>query len=252
MIELVHGGRDAASFRLVFALAELDLPHAEQRINLMALEQWSEPLRALSGGGAVPVLIDGALVMDDGPVALLYLAEILPEAGLLPAEPIGRYDVQSLQDRLDGLMLDSVNAVGWHQTTEPAERDDYLRRLECVPGRQRLTGWSAVWRDAIAPENRLAEARSKLSRGIACIEQALDSRDWLVGDQFSVADIAAFALARPVPELMPESADRKTAPRFTAWLERVGSRPGCRRALDAAPALKGLSPFAPPRWVDSD
>ena len=242
MFEL-HGSGDPATLKLIVGLEELGLSYRFISLDLQKLAQWAPAHRALAPQGAVPVLVDGARVMDDASIALLYLADSHPKANLLPANPTDHYDVQALIDVLDAALLSSVNLIGWHRQQPADARAAFTAALAAVPGRQPVAGWSAVWRDA--ESDRLQRAEEKIAGGIAKIEGALGARQWLVGSGFTLADVSAFALVEGLPALMPDSVGPERAPRLCSWLARMRARPAVQRALMSTG--RGGTRYAPPQ-----
>jgi len=242
VIRLHHAGPSAASLRIAIALEVLGLDYTPHRIDLAGLENWSDSHRRLDRDGNVPVLeVDGAC-FGDSAIALLYLAESHAGFALLPADPAERYDAQTMIDRLDGFLLESVDRIGWTGTMPADDRAAFLQALEAVPTRPNLSGWSAVWRDA--ETDVLARARDKIADGLTLIEDALASEQWLTHGGFGVADIAAIALTRTVPELLSDDDIEGRWPRFMAWRTRLAERTEVRRAVER---LRPGPDFAPPR-----
>lgn len=163
MLEL-YGSGDPATLKLVICLEELALPYKFHALDLKKLDQWSPAHRSMAPQGEVPVLVDGARVMSDATIALLYLGESHRQANLVPGDPVGQYDAQALNDVLDAALLDSVNLIGWHRQQDGAARAAFNEALAAVPGRQKAAGWSAVWRDAESDRCRRAEDKDRRRR----------------------------------------------------------------------------------------
>jgi glutathione S-transferase len=240
----LHGSADPATLKLLVCLEELGLTYQFVSLDLQRLDQWAPAHRVRAPQGAVPVLIDGARVMDDAAIALLYLADGHPLAGLLPADPADHYDVQASIDVLDAALLANVNLIGWCRQQTDDARAAFASALAAVPGRPPVAGWSAVWRDA--ESDRLRRAHEKVDGGIVRIEQALATRPWLVGGALTAADINAFAMTEGLPTLLPDAVNPQRTPRVCAWLERLRSRAAVRRALGAAGRSTGTR-YAPPQ-----
>lgn len=243
MLTLHHGGADGASLRLMIALEELDLRYETVPVDLARMAHWAPAHLRIAQDGAVPVLIDDALVMTDSGIALLYLAEKYPAGGLLCDDPAGRYQAQALIDTLDAAFLDSVNLLGWHRSTGREERERFLGALAALPGRSKPAGWSAVWSDA--EDDLIARARQKIIDGLVLTERVLADHDWVAGGSYGVADISTYALARTLPALLDDEQLPKRFPNFCAWHRRISARPAIGRALSRATAVG--PDHAPPR-----
>lgn len=82
------------------------------------------------------------------------------------------------------------------------------------------------------PQERLEEYRSLHKRGykaLKVMEQQLQRTPFLVGEQFSIADIALYAYTHVAPQ---GGFDLTLFPAIQAWLERVKQQPGYVGMLD--------------------
>ena len=234
MIALHYDAQTPDAVKLIVALRVADQEFVTVPVDTGAYAQWEAPHRALAPQGQVPVLVDGDLAMPEAAFALQYIGEAHAPA-LVPADPWLWYDLQALNQQIDGAIGPAVNLLGWTRETNVEERDAHRARLAAIPHRQKPAGWHAVWADAEANEDQLANAREKIEGGLAQVAARLEGADWLVGRAFSLADINAFALIRAARVVMPQSVTAH--PALAAWLGRVEARAGALGAVAfAAPA----------------
>jgi len=246
MIELHHGEPDADTLKLLIALHELGLPFTSRYVDTAKLEQWSAAHRRLAPQGQVPVLVDEGEIMNEGAFALQYLAEAYGARRLAPRAARLWYEVQAWNARVDAALGPTVSLLGWTRATSAAERTAYRTALAEVSGRERPAGWFAVLADAEASEDQLANARERIGEMLAEIERALDGAAWLVGGDYSIADINAFAYLHTLPRLLPERCHAGATPRVLDWLARSGARPAVRTALATRRAPADRDAYAPP------
>jgi glutathione S-transferase len=247
MIELIHGEPCADTLKLLVCLHEKGLAFSSRYLDTERLEQWSPAHRRLAPQGQVPVLIDDGEVMNDSAYALQYLAEAYPQPRLAPRDPLGWYDVQAWNQRVDAALGPAVSLLGWTQVTPPAARAAYRAALAQVPDREQPAGWFAVLADAEVSEDQLANAREKIGDMLAQIEQALGASPWLVGGgAYSIADINAFAYLHTLPRLLPERCTVGKSPRTLDWLQRVGARAAVKAALATRRGPPTADAYAPP------
>ena len=153
---------------------------------------------ALNPWGRVPTLEDGDFVLTESAAICLYLAEKFPEARLAP--PAGTRE----RAELYRWMLWLSNTV---QTTA-------LRHF--YPHRYGTEGVQEI-------------ADAELAAHFDLIEKHLEGREWLVGDERTVADFFLFMLTRWGRNLEPAAWDR---PNLRAhWLRTLELR-GPRAALE--------------------
>jgi glutathione S-transferase len=199
-MKLYHAAQ-SRSIRPRWVLEEVGAPYELARIDLAAGDQKRPEYLALNPNGAVPTLVDGDLVLYESAAICQYLADKFSDRRLAP--PVGtpvrglyyqwvHYAMASLEE--------PVVAVFLHTIRKP--------EAERVP--------------AIA-----AEARAKLETVFGVIERALAGREYLLGREFSVADVmvgSTLAWAR----LMGLVSD--VQPNLSAYLARLIARPAYQRA----------------------
>jgi glutathione S-transferase len=77
------------------------------------------------------------------------------------------------------------------------------------------------------------------------VEEALGQTAWLAGDEYSIADIDAFAMIDPLPELAPEMVNERTLPRVSEFLHRMHDRAAVRAALARSRSGSPRTAFVP-------
>jgi len=165
------------------------------------------PVRAVSGQDLVPVLEDGSAVVVDSSTIVAHLERRFPERPLFPAQPARRAEMELFVEWFDEVWKGPPNAIaGELERPEP---------------------------DAA----RVRELSRRLERWLDRFEAMLDRRSYLMGDELSAADCAAFpflryALGRPVgdDELFHRVLERHQRlgaghPRLREWIRRVDEHP---------------------------
>ena len=232
MIALHMAAPTPDAVKLIVALHAAGLDYERVHVDGAAYAQWEAPHRALAPRGQLPVLVDGDLAMPEAAFALQYIGEAHAPA-LAPNDPWLWYEVQALNQQIDGAIGPAVNLLGWTRETSVEERDAHRARLAAIPHRQKPAGWHAVWADAEANEDQLANAREKVEGGLDQLEARLGDAEWLVGGAFSLADINAFALVRAAREVMPHAVAAR--PAVAAWLGRAEAQAGALGEVAFAP-----------------
>jgi glutathione S-transferase len=183
-----------------------------------------------------PVIeLDGRTIGDSTAI-IAALEERFPEPSLFPSDPAERRRALELEDWFDEELGPPVRLLAFHELAgEPERFADLaaqsapapLRRLKRPVGAYARTYTALRFR--VRSRDAAAQARLKLVAAFDRLESELDSRDYLVGETFSVADLTAAALFYPLvlpPEGpaslgdLPESYDR--------FRGSVEERPGFR------------------------
>jgi GST-like protein len=193
------------------ALEELELPYEPHYVDFGKKDQKTPEFLSLNPYGKIPAMIDPSgpegrpLALFESGAILLYLAE---KAGrLLPTDPALRYEaIQWLFFQMAGVGP-MFGQVGYFLKFDGREIED-KRPLE----------------------RYVAEAK----RLLAVVDQRLKDRAWLMGDDYSVVDIAMIG---PVRNLITHYGARELVAfdalaHVPAWLERALARPATQRGLN--------------------
>ena len=156
--------------------------------------------------GKVPVLVldDGEAIYDSA-VIVEYLEGVKPVPQLIPSDFRGRITVRRWEALGDGIAEAAINI-----SHEYGPMNDAEKRAEWIPRQQ-----------------------AKIERGLALIERSIANREWLHGERFSLADIAAGYAVGYVDHALPAFDRRKRFPGLTAYVERLMSRPSFTNSAPA-------------------
>lgn len=152
----------------------------------------------LNPKGYVPaLLLDSGELLTEGPAIVQYLADLVPEKKLAPANgTLARYQLQS-----------------W---------------LTFI-GTEIHKNFSPFFNPAATPEMKEL-ARANLQRRLAYTNDQLAGKAYLLGDDFSVADAYLFVVVNWSPFIQ---LDLSGWPNLTAFLARVAARPAVQAAMKA-------------------
>jgi glutathione S-transferase len=135
----------------------------------------------------------------------------------------------------NGEYLAESNAILWYfgdgspyVPSEPLARARVLQwmffeQYELEPTIAVARFWIAVLGE---PEKYASELESKWrggNRALAALDGHLDGRDWLVGDEFTIADISLYAYTHLAEE---GDFDLGRFPHVQTWIDRVAAVPG--------------------------
>ena len=163
---------------------------------------------ALDPAGDVPILVEenGAVIASASAI-LEYLEEVYPTPSLIGAAPIERAEVRRL--------------VSWFGDKFGREVTDFIHTEKFV--KRFLTKAEP---DSRAVRAGLANIRTHLDY----IAYLTDRRNWLAGDEFSLADIMAGAHLSAIDYMGDVPWSRHEAAK--EWYARIKSRPSFRSLLE--------------------
>ena len=191
------------TFRAHWALIELGLEYRCERIQSRSGETETPAYRRLNPRGKIPLLQDGPLVLSESAAIVTCLAETYGDGRLIPSGGAVRAKYFEWMS-FASMELDATTLY-------------VLRRHEGLPH---------IYGEAPTAN---AAARAYFDRMIAAAARELeDERAWLLGPEFSGADIlmtTCLDLARSYEVPLPAA--------WLAYRERAAARPAYARAVDA-------------------
>lgn len=119
--------------------------------------------------------------------------------------------------------------------------------MKKIPSKERQQAWLRAARQPYTAEEE-EEARRKLTAMLDKMEASLARHAWLVGDRYSLADIAVVPfIKRMDEEIVPDEMSEKKHPKVHAWWKTIQARPAFTEArIEAfASTLAAASPPAP-------
>jgi GSH-dependent disulfide-bond oxidoreductase len=192
-------------------LEEIGLPYEPHTINIGKNETWTPEFLSLNPNGKIPAIIDpngpnGAPfgLFESGAI-LLYLAEKTGQ--LLPSDPALRYETIQwvfFQMAAVGPMFGQVG---------------YFHKFA---GRE------------IADKRPLQRYQDESKRLLDVLETRLEGRTWIMGDDYTIADISLLGWVRNLVGFYgaSELVDFDSLKRVPGWLERGLARSAVQRGLE--------------------
>jgi GSH-dependent disulfide-bond oxidoreductase len=197
--------------KVSIALEEMGLPYEAHAIDIGKNESWTPEFLSLNPNGKIPAIIDpdgpgGApLGLFESGAILLYLAE--KTGMLLPKDAARRYETIQwvfFQMAAVGPMFGQVG---------------YFHKFA---GRE------------IEDKRPLERYRAESQRLLGVLETRLDGRRWIMGDDYTIADISLLGWVRNLIGFYGarDLVAFDTLTHVPAWLERGLARPSVQRGLD--------------------
>ena len=197
--------------KVSIALEELGLPYEPHAINIGQNDTWTPEFLSLNPNGKIPAIID-----PDGPggqpiglwesgAILLYLAE--KTGKLLPQDPAGRYETIQWVFFQMAALGPMFGQLGFFHKFAGKDYEDKRPRDRYVAESKRLLG---------------------------VLETRLEGRDWIMGSDYTIADISMLGWVRNLVGFYGagDLVGYDSLKNVPAWLERGLARPAVQRGLD--------------------
>jgi GST-like protein len=195
-------------------LEETGLPYEPHYIDIGKNETWIPEYLALNPNGKIPAIIDPdgpggkPLALFESGAILVYLAE--KTGRFLPSDPARRYET-----------------IQWvfFQMAAVGPMFGQLGFFHKFAGRE------------IEDKRPLERYRNESKRLLGVLETRLEGRDWIMGDEYTIADISLLGWVRNLIGFYGagELVEFDSLRRVPSWLERGLARPAVDRGL-AIPA----------------
>lgn len=200
-MKLYYSAVSTYSRRVRIALLEKNISCDLVEVNLPGREQQEAWYAALNPYTKVPTLVDGDLTLYESSAILMYLEATHPSPTLVPEDPKGRALVDMHIRLCDAHIGRYAGAI--------------LLPKRFLPE----VNWDRAAMDA---------ARQQIDTHLAIVERELGSRPYLVGESFTLADVAYLPFLHFL-SLMEVA----VGPRVKAWAERVLARPSAQATVPA-------------------
>jgi len=194
--------------KVALCLEEMALPYELVPVDTRKGEQHTPQFLAINPNAKVPAIVDGDATVFDSNAILLYLAE--KTGKFLP----GKSD---------------------------KERGELLSWLMFVASGIGPYSGQAVHFRNVAPEPKdyaVNRYTFEAQRHWGILEQRLAGRKWMLGDNYTVVDMAVWGWSRLIPNVLGPDAP-KQYPNLQRHLGEINARPAAQRAL----ALKDKHAF---------
>lgn len=232
MLELYHHGSSACAAKVRFLLAEKRLEWAGHYVDLMKGEQFAPDFLAINPKAVVPVLVHDGRIIPESTVICEYLEEAFPDSPpLFPDDPLLRAQVRIWTKAVDEELHPACSALTYvvsHRHTilrnGVGSYEEFLASADADGLAARRQKWEWISKGLEAPG---AAEKIRLYDGyLHRMEKALSTGDWLVGDAFSMADVALAPYVNRLAMLECRGIwEGGRLPGVERWFERISRRP---------------------------
>ncbi len=230
MMELFHGPRSTCSQKVRLCFAEKGQTFVSHLMDLSQGAHLTEHYLRINPNGVVPSLLhDGQAILDSS-VICEYLEEIFPSPALSPATSVGRAQMRAWMRYLEEVPTSAIRVPTFNQiyaermkTISPETFDQWTSELPLRKAFYRKMG-----RDGFSATDT-QDSLDRLTQTIQRADKALQTGPWLLGQQFTIADIVLIPTIVRMDDL-GLSHMWNGHPLFAAWYARVQQRPSFKAA----------------------
>lgn len=192
-------------------LEEIGLPYEPHLIDIGKNETWTPEFLSLNPNGKIPSILDPdgpdgkPLALFESGAILLYLAE--KTGKFLPQDPARRYETIQWVFFQMAAVGPMFGQLGFFHKFAGREYED---------------------------KRPLERYKNESKRLLGVLESRLEGRDWIMGQDYTIADISLLGWVRNLIGFYEarELVEFDSFPRVGQWLERGLARPAVQRGLN--------------------
>lgn len=253
MLKLYTHPMSPCAQKVRIVLAEKGLEWQAQFVDLAAKENLTPEYLKLNPLGVVPTLVHSDKAVIESSIICEYLDDSFPEVSLSPDDPYARSQMRFWMKHVDNKLHPSCGALQWPIVMRPAlmekteaERNALLDKVPEKPRRERQK--RLVKMGLEAPD--VIDAVRVYRNTILQMERALAESEWIVGNDFSLADICLAPYFQTIHQFgwQPIYQD---CPKVENWFERCMQRDSYKNAVSddfSADVIQDLRAKGRPAW----
>jgi glutathione S-transferase len=237
MLTLFHYDRSTAAQRVRLLLEEKAIAWKSVIVDTARgdVEQLPADYHRLNPKGLVPVIINNSAATAESLIILEYLEDVFPEPSFRPASPEARAKMRLWMRKVD---------EGVHVASRTIGVCLVNRHIYKAKGADKIDKYYAQMRDTVRKTNDqvniasgldsplLPDAVATFRRLFEDMDATLAQSPWLIGDSYSLADIALVVYVRRLESFMMAPLWRHLT-NLNEWYARITVRPAYQKAIVA-------------------
>ena len=248
MMKLYNAPHSTCSQKVRICLAEKGQPFEDIRLDLgKGKDQLKPEYLKLNPNGVVPTLVDDGDVIVDSSVICEYLDEKYPTPRLTPADVAQRAKMRAWMRYFEEVPTVAVRVPSFNMGFLPryagldekrfrAEQSDIRPIRKHFYRRMGTTGFKRADVEA---------ALEQIDSTCARMDAALADGPWLMGTQYTLADIVVTPSIDRMADLGYSAIWSEKYPRVTAWYARMQARPAFQQAYYKGTRMSETLPLVP-------
>lgn len=248
MLELYYYENSICAERVLMTLAEKEMTDwVHHHLDLFKGEQFSADYLQINPKGVVPTLVHDGQVIRESAIICDYIDNLSVKKPLKPDSDVGTAHMREWVKDGDDYIFEAVGSLSFASVfrarmleMSPERRKEHWRKQKVLD--RTLRQISCVELGLDSPY--VTRAITSWERTWQCIEEALsDGRPWLIGEQFTLADLCYAPFIARIAGLQLLEIWLAKRPLSSAWWNRLNQRSSFR-AADVGPSSRERDSYA--------
>jgi glutathione S-transferase len=234
LLKLYNAAHSTCSQKVRICLAEKQLPFEDIKLDIGKAKEHLKPeYLKINPNGVVPTLVDDDRVVVDSSVICEYLEERYPQVKLSPDDLVERAKMRAWMRFIEEVPTAAVRVPSFNMGFLPRYDGMDQQKFEGVeadirPIRKHF--YRRMGPSGFRKQDVLA-SYEQMSNTCGRMNAALENGPWLLGEQYTLADIIVAPLIDRMNDLgMSEIWDGKYA-RVSDWYTRMRARPAFQQTF---------------------
>ena len=248
MLMLYNAAHSTCSQKVRICLAEKNLPFEDIRLDLGKAKDHLKPAYLkINPNGVVPTLVDDGNIIIDSSVICEYLDEKYPVVKLTPDEIVQRAKMRAWMRYLEEVPTAAVRVpsfnMGFLPRYEGLNREQFeQQQADIRPVRKQF--YRRMGPGGFRKED-VEASFEQLGNTCRRMNDALANGPWLLGDQYTLADIIVAPLIDRMSDLGYAEIWEGKYPRVSEWYERMQARPAFQATFYPGTRMSEFLPLTP-------
>jgi glutathione S-transferase len=229
MLKLYKAGNSICTQKVLMTLDEKGLTFDTHNINLFKNEQYDPEYLKLNPKGVVPTLDHDGKIIIESTLICEYLDALFPEPRLVPEDPYLRAQMSLWSKAIDEGIFEATRELSFsamfREKMKNMSEEQRQKRFRNVGDPERRARYISTYEEGIE-SHYVFEAIANYEKLFKNMAKALEGgNDWLLGDKFSMADIALAPYVARVHYLNLLDVWIEERPAIRDWFTRIQARP---------------------------
>ena len=235
MLKLFTAHNSICTQKVFLTLIEKELPWTSEYIDLFNNEQYRPEYLKLNPKGVVPTLIHEGHAIVESTLICEYLDQTFPQPSLVPASAFERAQMRRWSKHIDEGVFEATREISFSamfrdkmKAMTQEQRDGRYRNIGDPGRRARMISTYELGCDSPFVAQGIFAFEKMFGEMEECLS---DGRSWLVGPNFSLADINVIPFTARLNYLTLLDVWIKDRPLVAAWWQKAKARPSFSEAI---------------------
>lgn len=248
MLTLYNAAHSTCSQKVRICLAEKNLAFDDIKLDLGKNKDHLKPeYLKINPNGVVPTLVDDDNIIIDSSVICEYLDERFPQVRLTPDDVVLRARMRAWMRFLEEVPTAAVRVPSFNMGFLP--RFEGLDRMQFEAQQSDIRPIRKHFYHRMGPagfkKEDVAASLEQLANTCSRMDKALENGPWLIGSDYSLADIIVAPLIDRMADLGFSRIWTDKYRRVTEWYERMKARPAFQQTFYPGSRMSEFLPLRP-------